>query len=83
MTSYRVTKKEWTPLSCKLDLFLTILGKSGEVISYWLGLDKSFAAFQVPGNEHYSLVLPKPSKIGQICTKGVSILFWWPCTQEV
>ena len=55
---YRVTKKEWTPLSCKFDLFLIILGKSSEIISYWLGLDKSFAVFQVPGYEHSSLLLP-------------------------
>ena len=59
---YRVTKKEWTPLSCKFDLFLTILDKSNEIISYWLGLDKSFAVFQIPGYEHSSLDLPKMIK---------------------
>ena len=57
--SYRVTKKEWTPLSCKFDLYQNILGKIDEVISNWLGLDNSFDIYQVPGHEDSSRVLPK------------------------
>ena len=31
-----------------------ILGKTNELVSDWLGLDNSFAMFQVPGYEQFS-----------------------------